>query len=217
MKTWHRLVLRLYPFAWRRRYGRELEALLEDLEPGWFEFADVLKGALLMRMRTLAAVPVASMFTGALIGAVIAWQAPVMYASSATIRLPSSAPGADDGRESRDRFFSLESALGKAEVSKPRTRIMVLADRKGSGSTLTVTYQDHNAAEARRVTERLATAITAELTSAAIVSAAETPTAPVRRNVACNVAYGSAGGLTAGTLALLATRVRRRKTSSGVR
>ena len=216
MRTRLRLALRLYPSAWRRRYGRELEALLEDLDPGWFEFADVLKGALIMRMRSLATVPVASMIAGALIGAVIAWQAPVMYASSATIRLPASASGTDPGRESRSRLLSLERGMDVPPDRRRPTRVTVLMGPEG-GSTLTVTYHHHNPAEAKRVTEQLATSITKTLASSTIVSAAEMPSSPVRPALASNVAFGSGCGLTVGTLALLAARLRRRNPASGER
>jgi len=40
-----RLLVRLYPAAWRRRYGDEFEALLEERALGPFDVADVLLGA----------------------------------------------------------------------------------------------------------------------------------------------------------------------------
>ncbi len=40
------LLVRLYPAAWRARYGNELTALLEDRPPGPFDVADLLLGAL---------------------------------------------------------------------------------------------------------------------------------------------------------------------------
>ena len=86
---------------------------------------------------------------------------------------------------------------------------MVLAGRDG-GSTLTVTYQNHNPAEARRVTEQFAAAITTALPSSTIVSAAEMPSSPVRPGLASTVAVGSGCGLTFGTLALLVMRSRHR-------
>jgi hypothetical protein len=39
-------LVRLYPLAWRERYGDEMEALLEERAPGPFEIADLLLGAL---------------------------------------------------------------------------------------------------------------------------------------------------------------------------
>jgi drug/metabolite transporter (DMT)-like permease len=40
------LLVRLYPQAWRERYGDELAALLDDRPPGPFDVADLLLGAL---------------------------------------------------------------------------------------------------------------------------------------------------------------------------
>jgi hypothetical protein len=43
---------RLYPAQWRRRYGTEFGALLEESGDGWGAIADVLKGALSMQLRS---------------------------------------------------------------------------------------------------------------------------------------------------------------------
>src|SRR5207302_273645 len=43
-------ILRLYPPAWRRRYGDELEALLEDIGPSPAVIADALIGAVDARL-----------------------------------------------------------------------------------------------------------------------------------------------------------------------
>jgi hypothetical protein len=50
MKRLIRLIVWLYPLSWRHRYRRELDALLEDIRPGWRDFLDVFKGALEMHM-----------------------------------------------------------------------------------------------------------------------------------------------------------------------
>ena len=41
---------RLYPEPWRRRYGAELEALLDDLDPGWRDVASLVRGGMVMRL-----------------------------------------------------------------------------------------------------------------------------------------------------------------------
>jgi len=43
-------LVRLYPAAWRDRYGDELAALLEDRPPGPFDIADLLLGAIDARL-----------------------------------------------------------------------------------------------------------------------------------------------------------------------
>ncbi|MGE3344696.1 MAG: hypothetical protein AB7L71_14795, partial [Vicinamibacterales bacterium] len=50
MTWWMRLIVRLYPRAWRQRYGDELEALIEDTGPGWRVAADVARGAAMMHL-----------------------------------------------------------------------------------------------------------------------------------------------------------------------
>jgi len=44
------LAVNLYPHRWRERYGVEFDAVLEDINPGWREFADILRGALTMQI-----------------------------------------------------------------------------------------------------------------------------------------------------------------------
>src|SRR5690349_1298408 len=49
MKPILRLLTRLYPASWRKRYGRELEALIEEAQPGLSGAFDILRGALTMQ------------------------------------------------------------------------------------------------------------------------------------------------------------------------
>jgi hypothetical protein len=44
------LLARLYPRSWKQRYGEEFEALLEDVNPRWWDALDVLKGAATMQI-----------------------------------------------------------------------------------------------------------------------------------------------------------------------
>ena len=55
MRRWLALSAKLYPRAWRQRYGVEFDALMEDVEPGWRQFADVLGGAVRMQMKSQTA------------------------------------------------------------------------------------------------------------------------------------------------------------------
>src|SRR5690242_3070098 len=52
MRPLIRVAARLYPKAWRTRYGSEFAALLEDIKPGWGGFLDIVKGALAMQVLT---------------------------------------------------------------------------------------------------------------------------------------------------------------------
>jgi hypothetical protein len=52
MKRLARLIARLYPAAWRHRYGQELEALIEDSKPSLPWLLDILIGALTMQIKS---------------------------------------------------------------------------------------------------------------------------------------------------------------------
>src|ERR1022692_1771111 len=54
MKTLVRWAARLYPAAWRARYGDEMDALLEDVGPGSGDLWDIVRGALCMQMTNLS-------------------------------------------------------------------------------------------------------------------------------------------------------------------
>jgi hypothetical protein len=49
------VLVRLYPSAWRERYGDELEAVLKDRAPGPFDVADPVLGALDAHLHVLLA------------------------------------------------------------------------------------------------------------------------------------------------------------------
>ena len=52
MKTLMGWAVRLYPAAWRERYGAEFEALLEDVGPSGGDLWNVVRGAMAMQMTT---------------------------------------------------------------------------------------------------------------------------------------------------------------------
>lgn len=49
------VLLRLYPRAWRERYGEELAALVEDQRPFGIDWVDLIRGALAAHFHLLAA------------------------------------------------------------------------------------------------------------------------------------------------------------------
>jgi capsular polysaccharide biosynthesis protein len=81
--------MRLYPAAWRERYGAEFAALLEDVGAGWRVLADVVLGGVRMRMmawtwwKTAAAFAVA----GAAVAGVLAVRTPDAYVSTAVVKM----------------------------------------------------------------------------------------------------------------------------------
>jgi hypothetical protein len=84
----------LYPASWRKRYGDEFEALLEDTGSSRAVFWDTLLGAITMQMsiwsmgRTVGACGLA----GLAIAAVLASRLPTVYSSDAVIRVQSLEP-----------------------------------------------------------------------------------------------------------------------------
>jgi hypothetical protein len=89
MKRFVRLIVWLYPRSWRQRYGVGFNALLEDVEPGRFDFLDVLKGALEMHLKIgLLGKPVALFgVAGLLAAAALSFTLQDNYRSEAVVTL----------------------------------------------------------------------------------------------------------------------------------
>jgi uncharacterized protein involved in exopolysaccharide biosynthesis len=90
MKRWILAASQFYPRDWRREYGDEFDALLEDIKPGWKVFANVLKGAITMQitkgtswLKIAGAVAVA----GGLVAAGISFTTPPRYVSTAVMQI----------------------------------------------------------------------------------------------------------------------------------
>lgn len=99
MRAWIRWAVSLYPAGWRRRYGDEFGALLEDIPPGWRSIFDVLKGALAMHIefgRFFRIVSICGL-AGLLISTALVLASPREYRATAVIvppRQSHAAPGA---------------------------------------------------------------------------------------------------------------------------
>jgi len=82
---------RLYPRAWRERYGEEFDAILEDRKPCLLDIADVLLGAFRMRVSVRHLVQI--VLPCGLAGAAIAWgiaaRTPARYSSDAVVNFTS--------------------------------------------------------------------------------------------------------------------------------
>jgi hypothetical protein len=90
MRHWIAWAARLYPAKWRERYAEEFEALLEDHNAGWREFADVLREAFKMQVTSAAVywkLAGAIAVAGAIVGAAISFGVPRLYNSTAVIRV----------------------------------------------------------------------------------------------------------------------------------
>src|SRR5690349_9999633 len=92
MRPWIALAAKLYPRQWRERYGAEFDALMEDVEPDGWEFANVLGGALKMQLTSETAYFKLAAVLG-VIGAVVALgvslRVPERYQSTGVLRVAS--------------------------------------------------------------------------------------------------------------------------------
>lgn len=66
MRRLNRFASRLYPRSWKERYRDEFYALLDDLDPSWWDAVDVLKGAAAMQMTRWIVMGMAFAGTGTL-------------------------------------------------------------------------------------------------------------------------------------------------------
>ena len=88
MKRWMQWASRIYPRGWRERYGPEFDALLDDVQPGWRDVIDVMRGALIMRLTTDSGylkMIGAFALAGAIIAAGLSFAAPHRYVSAAVL------------------------------------------------------------------------------------------------------------------------------------
>ena len=79
--------VRLYPAKWRKRYGSEFEALLEDVSLGWSAHFDLLKGAIRMQFSTPSFPKLALMLSlaGLLAGLAASYVVAPRYTSTALL------------------------------------------------------------------------------------------------------------------------------------
>lgn len=211
MRRLLRLAARCYPAWWRRRYGQEFDALLDELAPGPREVFDVLMGAVTMQTRNQMAIPFLGALAGAVVAGLLTASTPTVYAASATIRLETPGGAAATGP-------LLESQLSGALPSDETRRaasVTVLDTSLDSGSTQTtllMMYTDPDPTRAHQMAERLVAAVTA-------VSPAEILAAPVRPSSPTAPAYGRAigtgggAGLLLGLCGVLFLRIHRRRSA----
>jgi hypothetical protein len=218
MKPLFHLAVRLYPARWRRRYEREFAALLDDVNPGWAELFDVMKGAVTMQIRTAGAIPVACTLIGVLGGGLMAFRSPEVFAASATIHLGQP----DAPHEGPASFNMLEASVSRAVGQAGASKAATLVTMHGSDPrhmTVRVTYLDRDPDQAHRVAATLSDAITAEAkrraTGAEVLEGPDRPVSPVTPDYSTSAAAGGAIGLLLGTLAFLLLRSRQHPANVG--
>ena len=118
MKPLLRAAACLYPRAWRDRYAREFDALIDDLTPRWRDLFNIVVGALIMQISRLALVPVALAVSGAIGGAAISLAMPPVYASSSLVLVQAPDTAADAGARGQRIRTSIEAALQRTAFDK---------------------------------------------------------------------------------------------------
>jgi hypothetical protein len=149
MRALIRAAARLYPRQWRARYAQEFDALLEDLEPSWPGLFSVIYGALTMQIKRAGVVAVVGAAIGAVVAGAASLRMPEIYASTATLRLPSTD---ESFLQQAQRAHAREPLEVKERAS---VTIAVPVDEKTRSTMLTVTFADRDPDKAREVTERL--------------------------------------------------------------
>jgi len=82
-----RLALRLYPRSWRQRYGAELEALIEDSQPGWRGAIDIARGGVAMRLRSAPAILLLGTLAGAATGSALYVWSPLVHTTTSIVEV----------------------------------------------------------------------------------------------------------------------------------
>ena len=202
------LAVRLYPRAWRARYGAELHALIDDEAPGWRAFIDVASGGVVMRIQTSNPAAMAALLglAAALLAGGGAFAAPARFESRGTIAATLTPDGgpADGALLLSVLGRAAESAFGAGTV--PRAHIAVT--RTSAPTEIQIGYADADPERAREMTERLMTrAIEANSDLAAsrtsglqlrIVTAPDLPRSPSRPYLVWLIAAGFGSGAVLG-------------------
>jgi hypothetical protein len=132
MKTLVRWAARLYPVAWRERYGGEMAALLEDVGPRGGDLWDIVRGALSMQMMSLSFWKI---LAGCALAGVLAagiWSAtlPERYVSTAVMRI-SLAPQAAAGDTDVEGNAALRHLQRLQQAALSRSSLSAIIQQQG--------------------------------------------------------------------------------------
>lgn len=222
MKPLLRAAARLYPRAWRARYGEEFDALIDDMTPRWRDVLNIVCGALIMQISRLAAPPVAFAIGGAMLGAAVSLAMPPVYASSSRVLVMPSRPS-DDSERALPIRAAVEAVLQEAAVDK-RVITVTLRGEPGRPTVVDVSASESSASAAKDAAEKaLGAIIKANLVASerhaqntgVQFRVLEVPNLPMtsHRDWTGNSAIGGALGFgVGGIVVLVAYRRRRAKT-----
>jgi hypothetical protein len=217
MKKLLRMAAHLYPAAWRDRYGVEFQALLDQIDPGWLDIVDVIKGGLQMRLRrTHPAVIVAAVgVAGAFVAGAAALSTADRFVSRGTINVRGPEPEGVMPRLAADAFdrATLTGIIGRYDLyRRERTRSSAedaVERMRGdigiewiSPSVLQVSFTSSDGRTAQHVAQELMSQlIRANFDARSNVQLKIDLTGETQRSLnARRVALASAGGFGGGTL-----------------
>jgi hypothetical protein len=125
--------IRCYPSAWRKRYGAEFAALLEDVGPGWRDWWDVARGGLKMRLKwNFATVMAVCGLLGAAVAGGWVCRVPDQYVSTAVFRavLPEGMTEAQFSQQLQRAQTQVLSRTSLAEMIQRRDLDLYKKDRQ---------------------------------------------------------------------------------------
>jgi uncharacterized protein involved in exopolysaccharide biosynthesis len=135
MKHWVRLASCFYPAWWRRRYAMEFDALLDEVDTGWKDVFDILRGALTMQFTSwnLKTIALAFAVTGAAIAAAIAFSIPSQYQSTSVMQVTAAGPAQGNAQSDiTERINHIEQeVLSRTSLTRLITGLGLYQNRRG--------------------------------------------------------------------------------------
>lgn len=154
-----KFLLKLYPAAWRERYGAELQTLISDAHFGWRDSLDLVPSALKMRLRRASDAAIAiSFWLAGILTAFGLWylRTPPIQAHAAIQITQSGVPDNNAAVLALARRAALAD-----EMLQRNLRIRILAEESpGPSRTLTIQFGSPDADQALNTTNTLINRIT---------------------------------------------------------
>ena len=219
MKRLLRVAARLYPRAWRVRYGEEFDALIDEMRPRWRDVVNTVVGALMMQISRLTLLPVATAIIGAVAGAAISLAMPPVYASSSWVLVQSAGTPVEHDQRIRS---AIDAALQETAFDKTAIAVKLHGEPELAPALLEVSGSADSARAAQQATERaMGKIIEANLIAAnrerttgvqfRVVQPANLPESSTR-DTARNCAVGGGLGFLAGAAIVIGSHRRRATT-----
>ena len=223
MKRLLRVAARLYPRAWRDRYGEEFDVLIDDVTPHWRHVLNIVGGALIMQISRVAFVPVAAAVAGSIIGAVVSVAMPPVYASSSWVLVQTSGTAADTGERGQRIMTAIGAVLEKTAFDKDAISVTLRGEPGSDPVLLEVSGSAGSARAAQQTTEQAMGALIEanflgehrERTAGVQFRAVQPANLPTtaQRDTTRNSAVGAGLGLLVGGVVALVAHYRRRVTA----